>query len=281
MKTKTVPPQIWPDIVSATFQVQVVNEETPIPLPQKKPPCPSLKPLSFVKTAVTHADLRIDRQNRGYQLRIAATNKLLSEHIASVEDCVERIRQYFARTVLMQLQQRSPDFQIRSNMQRVAVQTGNGHTVVMDTLSNQTTAGLPMFKASASERVILTLTNIGLKPFYLTVVDLQSDGSLHVLLPETGHSLSDYQLVPGQTLRRRIRITEPVGTEVYKLLLTPEPIDLRAILQARGNYLARHPYETIFQRTYSTRGAPELIPAQLSDKAGATADVAFWVERSY
>ncbi len=232
--------------------------------------------LPFVQVADAHPDLRVDCQNRGYQLATAANNQSLTAGDLSVEGCVERIRQYFARNVLLQLHQTNPDFQIRTTMQRVAVQTEGTRTVVTDTLPDLTTTGLPTFRAVPNERVVLTLTNTGPKPFYLTVVDLQPDGGLHVLLPGTGQSPADCRLLPGQSLRQRVRMTEPFGAEVYKLLLTPDPIDLRAVLQTRGQSPTRHPYETLFQRTYATRGISE-VPVGLSDKSGGTGEVGFWV----
>jgi hypothetical protein len=235
-----------------------------------------LADLPFVQMAGAHPDLRIDRQNRGYRLVPAANNGTLSGEELSAEGCVERIRQYFARNVLLQLHQTNPDFQIQTTMQRVAVQTEGTRTVVTDTLPNLTTTGLPTFRAVPNERVVLTLTNTGPKPFYLTVVDLQPDGGLHVLLPGTGQSPAECRLLPGQSLRQRVRMTEPFGAEVYKLLLTPDPIDLRAVLQTRGQLPTRHPYETLFQRTYATRGMSE-IPVQLSEKSGGAGEVAFWV----
>ena len=237
----------------------------------------TLADLPFVQLAGTHPDLRIDRRSRGYRLVAAANNQSLSPDDLSATDCVERIRQYFARTVLLRLQQTNPDFQIRATLQRVTVKTEQGRTVVTDTLSALTTTGLPTFRTLPTERVVLTLTNTGPKPFYLTVVDLQPDGGLHVLLPGTGQNPTEYRLLPDQSLRQRVRMTEPFGAEVYKVLLTPEPIDLRAVLQTRGNAPTRHPYEALFQRTYVTRGMPEPVPVALSDKTGATAEITFWV----
>lgn len=238
----------------------------------------ALRTLPFVQLAGKHPDLRVERRNRNYRLILAATNQSVSKNGLSAEECIEKIQQYFARNVLMQLQQTNPDFQLKITMQRVAVRTVNGRTILTDTLPNLSTRGLPTFRATASERMVLTLVNTGTKPFYLTVVDLRPDGSLHVLLPETGFSTIHYHLLPGRSLNRRIRITEPYGAEVYKLLLTSEPIDLREILQTRGNYPAQHPYETIFRRTYALRGIPETAPAKLSERAGATAEVAFWAQ---
>ncbi|GAB4025600.1 caspase family protein [Spirosoma koreense] len=239
----------------------------------------TLTSLSFVRMTTSQPQLRIDRQGRGYQLRLTANNQLLAGRIGSVDECAEKIRQYFARNVLMQLQQKNPAFAIETKMQRVQIELRNGHSVVTDTLPALMTAGLATFRASATERVVLTLTNTGPHPVYITLVDLPPDGRLQVLIPETGHAATEYRLTPGQSLSRRIRITEPLGAELYKLLLTPEPIGLESIVQTRGNYPVRHPYEALFQRMYATRGQPETASIKLSDNAGATADVLFWTER--
>ncbi|WP_020607209.1 caspase family protein [Spirosoma spitsbergense] len=237
-----------------------------------------LSDLPFVQIAATHPDLRIDRRNRGYQLWSATqqTNPLAQN--LSFADCAERIRQYFARTVLLQLHQTTPDFGVRVTMQRVAVQTKQGHTVVTDSLPNLTATGLPVFSTAPNERALLTLTNTGPKTAYLTVIDLLPDGTLHVLLPGDGEPATAYRLLPGQSLQRRIRLKEPTGAEVYKILLTPDPIDLRTVLQTRGNAPAQHPYELLFQRTYTTRGMPQTAPLSLSEQTGATDEVVFWVK---
>ncbi len=239
-----------------------------------------LQNLPFVQRSNQHPDLRIDRRNGHYRLWATAGEQRLLMPSGSAGACAERIRQYFARRVLFQLQQTNPDFRVKATMQRVAVQTRQGQTMVTDTLPAAVTAGLPVFTISARERVVLTLTNTGLKPACLTVVDLQPDGTLHVLMPGAGQLATSYRLLPGQSLSQRIRMTEPAGAEVYKILLTPEPVNLRAVLQTRGNYPARHPYERLFQRSYVTRGEAGTLPIQLSDAAGATAEIAFWVKNS-
>lgn len=237
----------------------------------------ALAVLSFVKQTSTNPELRIVRRNRGYRLILAANNQPVAERAESREECTEWIQHYFARKVLLQLQQTNADFQVKAVMQRVAVHTGNGRVTVVDTLPNLITGVTPTFRALTSERVILSLTNTGRKSFYVTVVDLVPDGHLHVLLPEMGRPAGEYRLAPGQKLSRRIRITEPFGAEVYKLLLTPEPIDLQGILQTRGRAPVQHPYERIFGRIYAMRSTTGLAPVKLSENAGATADVVFWV----
>lgn len=241
-----------------------------------------LASLPFVQQAANHPDLRLEHRSRGYRLSLAATNQPLSASDLSADDCAERIRQYFARNVLLQFRQTSPDFRVRATLQRVAVKTGPGRTVAVDTLPSLTVSGLPAFRTLPNERAVLTLTNTGPKPVYMTVVDLQPDGTLHVLLPEASQPPASCYLLPGQTLSRRIRLTEPLGAEIYKLLLTPEPIDVRAVLQTRGESTPGvdsrvHPYERLFQRTYSTRGILHTAPLSLSAKSGATAEIAFWV----
>ncbi len=233
--------------------------------------------MPFVQLAVSQPDLRVDHRNRGYRL-LSASNEPLTGDTLSAADCAERIRHYFARNMMLQLHQTSPDFQVRVTMQRVAVKTEQNRTIVTDTLSDRMEVGIPVFSTSPAERVVLTLTNTGPKPAYMTVVDLQPDGTLHVLLPGEGQSVAQYRLMPGQSKSARLRLTEPLGAEVYKILLTPEPIDLRSVLQTRGNSPVQHPYETLFQRTYTTRGMSQTSPLSLSDKTGATAEVVFRVK---
>lgn len=233
--------------------------------------------LPFVQPAANRPDLRIEHRGRGYALFLAINNQLLTKKPIAADECIEHIRQYFARNVLMNLHQTSPDFQIHTSMKRLAVRSENGQTVVTDTLPSSPTSSVPTFRISADERMELTLTNTGPKPFYVTMIDLLSDGRMHVLLPEIDHVESEYRIKPGESLRRRIRLTAPTGAEVYKLLLTPTPIDLRSVLQIRGSNQPNHPYERIFQRIYATRGQSQLSSANLSSETGATADVAFWV----
>ncbi len=236
-----------------------------------------LAELPFVRWTAESADLRVVARKKGYDLLLSATGQLLTPRPLSAYACADYIRQFFARSVLLNLRQSAPGFRVETTLQRVAVRAENGQIVVADTLPNQLETGVPVFYARPGERVVLTFTNVGTQPCYLTVVDLLPDGRFQVLLPEANALSIDYRLMPGQSLRRRVRITEPFGAEVYKLLLTPTPIDLRAVWQMRGNIVSQHPYEALVQRTYALRGLPE-TPAALSDQAGATADVAFWVK---
>ncbi|MEO6759738.1 MAG: caspase family protein, partial [Saprospiraceae bacterium] len=162
-----------------------------------------LADMPFVQLAANQPDLRIVHRNRGYRL-LSASNESLTGDTQSAADCAERIRQYFARNMVLQLRQTSPDFGLRTTMQRVAVKTEQNRTVVTDTLPERMEAGMPVFSTSPTERIILTLTNTGPKPAYLTVVDLQPDGTLHVLLPGAGQSAAQYRLMPGQSKSARL-----------------------------------------------------------------------------
>lgn len=236
-----------------------------------------LMALPFVQQAATRPDIQIERWRRGYRL-ILPDHQPLTSRSVSADECAEWIRQFFARNVLLNLHQTNSDFQVRTTLQRLLVRSEGGQTVVTDTLPEERLAGVPVFRIAATERMLLTLTNSGLKPVYITVVDILPNGKVHVLLPEADHAFGAYQLQPGQSMHRRIRLTEPTGTEVYKLLLTPTPIALRSVLQTRGNESFQHPYESLFQRIYATRGQPAPVSVNLTNLTGASADVAFRVE---
>lgn len=168
--------------------------------------------------------------------------------------------------------QTHPDFQCAVQMQRIRLHDGR-----VDTLQTFFRSLYPSFGIVATERAVLTLQNTGFKPFYATVLDVLPDGCVTVLLPEPGHSPESYRLLPGQILRRRIRLTEPAGLEIYKLLLTPDPLDLRTGGLLRGQ--TAHPYQYLFNPSAPLRGNPLALDASsaLPVGAGATREFAFWV----
>ncbi|MCB0581776.1 MAG: caspase family protein [Phaeodactylibacter sp.] len=106
------------------------------------------------------------------------------------------------------------------------------------------------------ERLRLRIHNKGPKPFYFSLVDLRPDSRLDVVIP-WDRPAADYYLLPGThyDFELNIRITEPAGTEVLKLIATEEPLDLSNVARYRGEKeTGRHPLEALFRETYLNGG---------------------------
>lgn len=225
-------------------------------------------------------ELRLDQRGGFLELRTQPDGRLLCRS-RDLDACRVALRQYRHRQQLLNLDLSDPDYAVALSMQRVAVRQRRGQTLVTDTLPSPLPGRVPVLRASARERALLTLRNTGQRVFYLTVVDLQPDGQLRVLLPEADQSAVEYRLRPGQQLTRRLRVSAPYGTELYKVFLTPEPIDLRPYLLAyRSQPPAghRHPFEQLVsQLTDSNRGVTDSRPPLVPLRSGATLTYAFTI----
>ena len=110
--------------------------------------------------------------------------------------------------------------------------------------------------------VKLRITNKGRTTAYFSVLDIQPDHKINMLIPaiHLGYSASDYYLKPGEsfTTEFNIRIVEPMGNEVLKLISSTQPIDLPSIIESRGMSTqaqnVAHPFAELMALTYQTRG---------------------------
>ncbi len=112
----------------------------------------------------------------------------------------------------------------------------------------------------------LKISNEGTKPAYFSMLDIQPDNVVNVIIPavELGYTADEYYLKPGETFITdySIEIGEPFGDEVLKLIGSNEPLDLSGIIRSRGASTrgpsSDHPFEALMAATFqeeSTRGA--------------------------
>ena len=95
---------------------------------------------------------------------------------------------------------------------------------------------------------IINKTNTRL---YYTIIDIQPDNIVNVLLPLKGQSAEDYIIKPDQetfALAKKFTILPPYGTDIFKIIASTTPLDLRnafaskgELKQTRGNPLS--PFE--------------------------------------
>ena len=121
------------------------------------------------------------------------------------------------------------------------------------------------------DEIKLKVTNTGSKPCYYTLLDIQPNNITNVLLPKPNESPSDYFLNPGACLMVPIafKLNEPLGQELFKLIATKNPINLRPLDQRRGmeDQQEKDPFELLINQTYyknesfGTRGITSKVPA--------------------
>ena len=105
------------------------------------------------------------------------------------------------------------------------------------------------------EEIVIKIENTGTHAFYFSLLDIQPDNLFNVIpLSENTRSNEEYYLEPGKTFNSQLMaIGNPTGTEVFKLVMTPEPIDLSTIILNQGNTtkgIHNHPLEILIAETY-------------------------------
>jgi uncharacterized protein YxjI len=93
------------------------------------------------------------------------------------------------------------------------------------------------------------------KTVYYTVLDIQPDNKVNVLIPSPEDRAEDFY-IPQQEkieLDRIYTVGPPVGTDMLKVIASDVPIDLRSMVVTRGAGTrgSKNPFEKIMQSTYN------------------------------
>ncbi len=107
-----------------------------------------------------------------------------------------------------------------------------------------------------NDRFKVRVTNKGEKAAYFTLIDIQPDNKLNVLVPYGNLTPTECRVGPGETkeLPRIFRVSPPAGVEMFKLIATEKPVDLRAVTETRGAGtragIQQSPLEKLFGQTF-------------------------------
>lgn len=162
----------------------------------------------------------------------------------------ERIRRFLQCKLLRGLKYESPRHQLK--LEFLQEDGGNPISSTGDGTSSQ--SGI-VFKDGDVVRV--KVTNEGYALTYFTLLDIQPDDEINVLVPFAGMGrvAEEYVLKPRQSMiiDYPFQFSDPFGTDVIKLIGTDKPIDLGSIIATRGSgsSSASNPIESLLSLTYN------------------------------
>ncbi|MEO6189106.1 MAG: caspase family protein [Saprospiraceae bacterium] len=117
----------------------------------------------------------------------------------------------------------------------------------------------------------IKVTNIGNIPAFYTVLDIQPNNKTNVLVPQANESPSDYFLQPKDSfiIPKEFRLDPPLGQELFKLVASKKPINLRPLDQRRSitTQTEVDPFGEVMNLSYykneslMTRGINSNVPA--------------------
>ena len=127
-----------------------------------------------------------------------------------------------------------------------------------DLKSKMDSSGHVTFKVG--DRFRLNIINQGNNVAYYTVIDIQPDNIVNVLVPGKNERADEFKIFPSDTIRMQkvYKIGPPYGVDVIKVVGSDTPIDLRTMFASRGALTRgdgnKKPFEKLMQGTYNAEG---------------------------
>jgi hypothetical protein len=233
-----------------------------------------IKNFPFIKLVNEGADIVVDEGNeysRGSQVKLTSANDVLlleepvNPNIAlTTESVIEKIRSYSQANYIRGLD--ISDAKMDVKFEFIPVETVTEGNVTKeksrgDIHSKMDETGIMVFKAGESYKI--KVTNNGTKPLYFTIIDIQPDNVINMVVPnpETGRIALDYRINPGDSKELGdddiIQFFPPTGNEVFKLIATETPLDLSSIVKTRGSGSRGandSPFSALFAESFKTSG---------------------------
>ena len=170
--------------------------------------------------------------------------------LSNLKDLKEQLRRYGQYQFLLGLEETIPDQKIAVNL--LPVFDGQ---IDSSLIASKTKNGILEFEEG--DQITLSIQNLGKKPLYVNVLDLQPDGIINAILPfknapegKRNYFAQDLRIMPGQYYVFEpkdflIKLSKPYGTEVFKIFVSEKEIDVEPMatkkfqlgnsIQKRGN----------------------------------------------
>ncbi|MFZ4632751.1 MAG: caspase family protein [Saprospiraceae bacterium] len=207
------------------------------------------------------ADLIIEQQQSEVLLLTSDDQKLLSMPANSPPAPAEKklMQQIFAYgqvKFIRNLNVQSRELKLSMEIIPVKIDSRTGAEVARYPISQKTDANGAIV-LHENDCIILRVTNTGSIPAYFTLLDLQPDYRMNILLPDNKEAAEDYRLDAGKSIeieKHPFIIGEPYGAEMFKLVASSAPVDFRPIRNTQGQGTrgnnALSPLEKMFGDTF-------------------------------
>ena len=88
---------------------------------------------------------------------------------------------------------------------------------------------------NSGDLLTLKINNNSSQSLFYTVLDIYPDDRVEVLYPTAGKEPQDYRIEKNSFVERRLRVSAgtPTGVEFYKIIVSKEPMDLRAVFEKK------------------------------------------------
>lgn len=191
--------------------------------------------------------------DKDQELKTFATNQTIHQLLHKIKQSVFA---YAQSKFLRDLEYSNPRLSVSFEMIPVKYDARMQKETARQSINEKTdAAGTIRFKAE-QEVIKIKVTNDGMKPAYFTLLDIQPDNQINVLIPGMEETPEEYRINPGESweVPTFFEIYPPYGTEVFKLIATTKAVDLRSVVSSQGRSSRgtknSDPVETLFAQSF-------------------------------
>jgi hypothetical protein len=119
---------------------------------------------------------------------------------------------------------------------------------------DEATTGLELLYG---EKYKLKIENNSDEDLYYTVLDIYPDNTIEILYPYKTKSPADYFVKNNSIINRSLAVTQgsPKGVETLKIIITKQPMDLRAVFENRITRDDMHAFQAVMDEAMNDRSA--------------------------
>ncbi|MCK6605170.1 MAG: caspase family protein [Ignavibacteriaceae bacterium] len=207
-------------------------------------------------------------------LNIASSGMNFREGLAGEVEVKKAIQKYAQSKLLRELMVKDP--KINLDISFIPVKNYNPiNKTFIDTGDISAFYLNGLLSVTPNDTFLIRIRNTGKSPAYFNLIDIQPDGIVSLLVPkpERNEDPSAFRIFPGNEyiLPKPYRFKAPYGAEIFKLIATKEPLDLRFVmLSLRGEEADRKAEKTrlelLFENSFdlSTRSERRNAASNLS-----------------
>lgn len=148
-----------------------------------------------------------------------------------VEQAFEVVVGVARARLLRRLEAQSPLLQLELDFVPVTVRKNGGKSQIVERLDPALLQRGGQWRFRVGESVLLRVSNRGLRPAYFSILDIQPDEQVNLLIPAPGRLPAEYYLRPGESRELDVimEIAPPLGPDLIKLIATETPLDLGSL----------------------------------------------------
>ncbi|TMI64415.1 MAG: hypothetical protein E6H07_00420 [Bacteroidetes bacterium] len=119
---------------------------------------------------------------------------------------------------------------------------------------------------NSGDLLTLKINNNSSQSLFYTVLDIYPDDRVEVLYPTAGKEPQDYRIEKNSFVERRLRVSAgtPTGVEFYKIIVSKEPMDLRAVFEKKITRDNMQSFQTVLDDLFNEKQGKAATRADVS-----------------